>query len=195
MTAEIAESWGAASYEGTLQHVELLHGKRRKLRDVQVQAEEQLIHRVASDFNSGRLSLKELYEFYLRFRAAAVEGFTHRWDSEMPITATKVRGEAERYLRDQPSPDGTWTGTYPLGSQGTPPDYTSVIYVLFDPKNVPCYVGSTYRFRDRMKAHRKAGKNFDCWVAYQCSDREAAYQLEERLLREHKPYLNKKACR
>lgn len=194
MTAEVAEEV-PASYASTLQHIELLHGKQCKLRDAQVEAEEQVLHRLAADYKAGVLEMEDLYRFYLRFRLVAVEGWTHRWDWVMPITASKVRGEAERYLRDLPSPDGTWSGTYPLGGQGAPPDYTSVIYVLFDPKNVPCYVGSTYRFRTRLKWHRKKGKDFDRWLAYRCDDREAAYQLEERLLREHLPYLNKKAFR
>ena len=195
MTAETFEPGGLAAYEATLQHIEMLHGKRCKLRDAQVHAEIQVIHRVACDFNAGLLSAEDFYRFYLRFRLVAIEGFTHRWDARMPMTASKVRGEAERYLRDLPSPDGTWSGIYPLGGQGAPPDQVSVVYVLFDPHNVPCYVGSTAHFRERLKVHRKKGKRFDRWMAYRCEDRDAAYALEERLLREHKPYLNKKIHR
>jgi predicted GIY-YIG superfamily endonuclease len=68
------------------------------------------------------------------------------------------------------------------------------VYVLFDAAGEPCYIGSTQNFRERARVHR-TGIAYERWVAYPCTDREAAYELETRLLKEHKPYRNKKRGR
>ncbi|MBL1120211.1 GIY-YIG nuclease family protein [Streptomyces sp. 110] len=70
-----------------------------------------------------------------------------------------------------------------------------VVYALFDARNDPCYLGSTDQFRTRIGKHVKDGKVFTSWQAYPCPDREAAYVLEDRLLKERLPSLNKKASR
>lgn len=184
-----------ADYGASLQHLGLLADKVTKLNDLRVQAEQQILHRVASDYTNRTISLEDLYEFYLRFRTVALEGFTNRWDEAISVPSLKVRFAAERYLRNRPTPEGTWSGIYPFAGQGLPEDLISVVYVLFDAENVPCYVGSTHRFRKRLQRHRRDGKGFERWMAYRCDDREGAYDLEERLLREHKPYLNRKASR
>lgn len=45
------------------------------------------------------------------------------------------------------------------------------------------------------KAHIRDGKSCARWLAYPCADREAAYVLEGQLLRERKPYLNRRVGR
>ena len=59
----------------------------------------------------------------------------------------------------------------------------------------PLYVGSTHVFAERVKRHYIDGKPVKFWQAYLCSDREAAYQMEDRLLKEHMPVMNRKAGR
>lgn len=76
-----------------------------------------------------------------------------------------------------------------------PPVGVSVVYVLFDVWNEPAYVGSTQDFRVRLAVHRKEKPGLLTWTAFPCADREAAYVLENRLLKEYKPHLNKKASR
>lgn len=93
-------------------------------------------------------------------------------------------------------PDGTWRGEWPLaGSDSLPANGACVVYVLYDTPNEPCYVGSTQNIRARLKRHRMDGKEFAWWSAFGCADREAAYRLEERLLSEWQPYLNRKRTR
>lgn len=183
------------AYDATLQHITFLRAKQSMLHDRQVQAEQQILHRVGTDFANGSITLEELYEFYMRFRTAALDGFTNRWDEAISVPSIKVRFAAERHLRNRPTPEGTWSGIYPFAGQGLPEDLTSVVYVLFDAENVPCYVGSTHRFRKRLQRHLRDGKHFERWMAYRCEDRENAYALEARLLAEHMPYLNRKASR
>jgi hypothetical protein len=93
------------------------------------------------------------------------------------------------------SPDGTWHGTWPLHGGSFPSYGMCVVYVLYDHANAPCYVGSTQNLKVRLKWHAGDGKAFRQWTAFRCADRAAAYALEDRLLAEHKPYLNKKAAR
>ncbi len=108
-------------------------------------------------------------------------------------------GELTKNWRPWHSPNGpagSWFGECPLNDgEPLPPKWTCVVYVLFDHENVPCYVGSTNQFRQRVKRHAYDGKRFVRWVAYPCADREAAFDLEVKLLAEHKPYLNVKAGR
>jgi hypothetical protein len=188
----------AAPYLDTLQHIDLLSERIHKLKRAQASAEEQIIHRIACDYRTGNVGIETVYALYQKLKATAVSGFPFRWSLGMPdeAHATRIRHTVYRKVRHQPDADGNWRGIYPLEpAERFPRTGTSVVYVLFDDANVPCYVGSTSDFRGRSKAHRKEGKAFVCWLAYPCADREAAYALEDRLLREHKPYLNRKASR
>lgn len=192
-------------YEATLFHIELIRNKVNKLLAAQIDAERQLLHRAGRDYVAGRLSNAGLVALYHRYRDTVFpededgqRRFTVKrpsvsglWNEAFPITSDKV-AYLGMYVPN--GPHGSWEGEYPLGYAPRPPDGQSVVYVLFDEANVPCYVGSTQRFKGRLQAHER-DKKFRRWVAYPCTDREAAYQLEERLLREHKPYLNKKASR
>jgi predicted GIY-YIG superfamily endonuclease len=93
-------------------------------------------------------------------------------------------------------PDGTWRGSSPLAEgDHMPARGRCVVYVLYDAAGQPCYVGSTQHLLVRLQSHRHNGKAFTSWTASACADREAAYQLEERLLSEYQPYLNRKRSR
>lgn len=187
-------------YTATLQHVGLIKAKRDKLETAQREAEQQLLHRVALDYRAGRIDIGDLAELQEAFRTASADrGFSTRWNAIVPETWVAVTGHARREGRGwfKPNgPGGTYVGPYPCPHTVPHPRLgTSVVYVLFDWQNIPCYVGSTGQLRIRMKSHEREGKRFTSWQAYLCEDRELAYELEHRLLREHKPYLNKKASR
>jgi hypothetical protein len=184
-----------STYDTTLQHLGLISVRRAKLTAASVEAERQVIHRAASDYAAGQLSLSGLAAFYLRFRDVASEGYTARWNECMPISLPRLRGYINAGRFDDAN-DGTWRGEFPFQpGVSTPIGGVNVVYVLYDADNVPCYVGSTCRFRPRLKRHRAEGKAFVYWMAYSCADRDAAYLLEDRLLHEHQPYLNRRAGR
>lgn len=187
-------------YAATMQHIEIIAKKRETLREAQLNAELQMLHRVGRDFVAGELSFGGLWDVYRRytsFRKAIrpLPSLTSLWDAAIPISMASIRNRPRNY-KEKPKPgvNGIWFGPWPLRNTPTPARDQSVVYVLFDEANVPCYVGSTKRFRIRLSEHHSE-KRFANWAAYECDDRESAYLLEDRLLREHKPYLNKKASR
>lgn len=182
------------SADDPLEHIRRLSAKRQRLELAQVDAELQFCQHAAREWSAGRLDYAELYRLYRTFRELALSGFGQRWVAAVGITA------AEMYHRGRHLPNSTdgqsWVGVAPLPPGDTcPPAGVSVVYVLYDAELVPCYIGSTGGFRDRLKQHLKDGKPAARWVAYPCDSREAAYVLEDRLLREHKPYCNRRAAR
>jgi hypothetical protein len=186
MTAEA----DLGSFDATLQHIELLSARRERLTKAQIEAEEQLVHRIGRAHASGRLAIYDLVELLMRFRDHACPGFSTRWKDAVGIRTQLLHGYA---LFSPNGPNRTWHGSSPPGPRETaPPKGQAVVYVLFDAANEPCYVGSSSNFRARVKQHRRAGKVFVRWCAYLCPDREAAFRLEDKLLREHSLYLNVK---
>jgi predicted GIY-YIG superfamily endonuclease len=198
-------------YQATLFHVELIRDRIAKLLQVQVEAERQVLHRAGRDYAAGELSIDGLLELYHRYRETAcpvradgkrryVErpGFSDLWNEAIEVHSSKVANAAKtawQLKRYEPNDGAGWSGELPLRPKDhRPRTGQSVVYILFDDANVPCYVGSTNGFKGRFYAHLR-DKAFRRWVAYPCADREAAYDLEVRLLREHKPYLNKKVGR
>lgn len=193
---ELAEHIGGEvgrSITDSLQHVELLREKELKLEAARHEAEHQLLHRIGVALRAGEITLAHLVAIYVRYSALGFVGRKTRWDEHIDI-----KWKALPYLaRHLPNgPEGSWVGEYPLDERSVAPKGgLAVVYVLFDVSNEPCYVGSTDAFRTRMAAHQREGKNFVRWQAHPARDREHAYRLEDRLLKEHKPYLNKKASR
>lgn len=177
----------------TLQHIENLYDRAEMLTERRLDAEEQMLHRASAAFRTGRLDAVGLYEIYEQYKALQIPGRMARWNAVMPIKWQQMHNA----VRWQPNEmTGTWSGTWPLSDRDhRPAPRVSVVYVLFDAHNEPIYVGSTADFRIRLKAHAKDGKPFVRWQAYPSADREAAYLLEDRLLRERKPRLNRKASR
>lgn len=184
-----------ASHESTVQHILLMYAKVEKLNRARGEAQEQLIHRLADDYRNGRITAADVYAARVALQGATVPGFKASWDAAMPheLHYSRIVWTAVRYA---PDTDGNWRGEYPFTDASRTPTFgVSVVYVLFDEGNRPCYVGSTGRFRVRLSAHARDGKEFVRWLAYPCKDRNHAYELEDRLLREHKPYLNRRASR
>lgn len=189
----------AAEYDDSIQHLALINAKRQQMYERMLDAETQMFHRLAVQFTAGEVDQWDLVAVLDSYRAVAAVGYTTRWDATVPVSsrtlfglrATAVRRARgiDRHLPNGPA--GTWQGGNPVGrDEARPPNGTSVVYVLYDAGNVPCYVGSTAWFDGRIRQHRHGGKEFARWMAHACADREAAYELERRLLREFKPYLN-----
>lgn len=185
------------SLAGTLDHIARLKQRRVALEQAQHDAEEQLTHRVGVAHRRGELSDRDVADVYYSFRDAAQKepGFAGRWDRAVELDSRTI-ARSRQFQCFPNGPEGSWQGEYPLAaSDAAPRTGIAVVYVLFDETGAPCYVGSTMRFRNRLAQHRRAGKSFTRWSAYQCADREAAYAREDQMLREALPRLNKRGGR
>jgi hypothetical protein len=88
-----------------------------------------------------------------------------------------------------------WDGPEHPISGAHPADWTAVVYVLYGSDAEPLYCGSTEHFLTRLKNHDREGKQFVAWRAVPCADREQAFALEDRLLKQNCPPLNRRAGR
>lgn len=183
----------ATSVESTLQHIRLIQRREARLAQARTDALVQLLHSIGTEFRAGRLTQVQLISLQASVRALGIVGVKTFWNEAVDVEWTSLLTAAKKLPN---GPAGTWVGEYPY-QQGAcvPQSGFSVVYVLFDQANEPCYVGSTKHFSDRLRNHRRDGKQFVRWQAYPCRDREHAYEVEERLLKEHMPYLNRKASR
>jgi hypothetical protein len=193
--SDVTESGGLdPGLMATLQHAEAVSRRRQRLEQAQLEAEEQLLHRAAIQYAAGQLDLDGVHRLHLWFKEFGMPRRSSRWNAAFgAVQWNRVEG----LLRWRPNgPEGTWIGANPLaGSECAPPPGTAVVYVLFDEANEPCYVGSTGDLRARLKAHATDGKQFARWQAYGCESREAAFELEDRLLAERFPRLNRRRGR
>lgn len=183
----------------TAGHIDLVQSKLEKLRDARDDSWAQLLTMVARQYLAGEVNSTQLQQFYRDMRESYGPGWTRVWDAQMPKSVSGNRlahvAARDRRIAEQRNTP-SWSGEFPIDAQDAPLAGISVVYVLFDKTGVPAYIGSTQTFRERMKAHRSIRpKHFARWIAYRCDDREAAYELEVRLLRENLPYLNRKASR
>lgn len=186
--------------DATYQHISMLYRKQQLLRASQIAAEEQFLHRVGSLYAAGTMTEVEMALAYRAYAEYAMTGFMKRWDAAVPVPAGRMQYilcDLKTKQRHAPNgPEGTWRGAWPrTGCDRLPVSGTCVVYVLYDADNEPCYVGSTQDLLARLKDHAKKGKQFVCWSASACKDRDAAYALEVRLLDEYMPYLNKRRGR
>jgi hypothetical protein len=189
------------AYEKALQEIQSLASQRAELTEAQYATERQFIQRLASDFTAGRLDLFGLFAMYGVLKEVARErtptvGLGVRWNEGMPFSVQSLWSRIQRLTAHAPNEDGVWRGSFPFADgERYPARGQSVVYVLYDAENAPCYVGSTKAFRTRLKAHAREGKAFTRWLAYPCAHRAAAYALEDRLLKERTPYLNNRPGR
>jgi hypothetical protein len=191
-TEELPEALHA-SLTATLGHIELIQNKEARLAEARRNALAQALHRIGSDYRTGHLSQVQLCAALARIRTVQMPGRMNMWDEIVGVPWKRV----DQLAKQLPNgPEGSWVGEYPITANAPRPiTGVPVVYVLFDEANEPCYVGSTDKFTTRMNAHVKNGKRFVRWQAHPADDREHAYRLEDRLLRRHKPYLNRKASR
>lgn len=180
----------------TAGHVVTVQEKINRLNVVKEESWIQLLTSASRLYRAGDIGADELLAMGLEMRDSFGLGFTRVWNAHAPIRYGKLRSIVDRQKRDAPNgPLGSWAGTFPLFDQPRPPYGVSVVYVLFDETNNPCYVGSTETFRSRMVEHRSQKPGLRSWAAYPCRDREHAYQLEVDLLHQHKPRMNKRRGR
>lgn len=182
----------------TAMHIDVVQSRLDRLEEVKRESWEQLLTTVARLHRQGRLTTAQLLAFSREMHHSYGPGYSRVWDRNIAIPVKKLRhvvAREERAALDRARPH--WSGTWPLSEHDLAPSIgVSGVYVLFDRDGVPAYIGSSETFRSRMHAHKRNFSGvFDRWVFYVCEDREAAYELEVRLLREKLPYLNKKAGR
>jgi predicted GIY-YIG superfamily endonuclease len=177
-------------YGMTEQHIRLLQAKRDRLTRALVEAEAQYIVAVAREFDSGRIAWAELYRTYQVIRDGGLAGFSSRWLAVLPYTVQKMRLMANA----QEIQEWAGCGTQIEPSGNWPPKGTCVVYVLSRDDGEPTYVGSTHNFSTRLGRHRHAGKAWASWRAYRCRDRQHAYEVEARFLRQFKPEQNKRGA-
>lgn len=183
----------ATSITSTLQHIRLIQEKEARLAAARRKALEQTLHRIGSDYRTGQITHAQLITAFTHVRALEMSGRMSAWDEIVGISHRRLIQMAKQLPN---GPEGSWVGEYPIPMDAPRPIYgVPVVYVLFDDANVPCYVGSTDKLSPRLTAHAKDGKRFVRWHAHPCDDRDHAYRLEDRLLKRHKPYLNRKASR
>jgi hypothetical protein len=181
-------------YEVTLRQIADLGQERDRLTLEKADAEANHLGRIATVYESGAIDMDGLVAAYYEYRQVADPGFSHRWDAAIAVTSAEIVGYARSRPHRQPNgPGGSWSGPHPFDEGPTPGDATPVAYMLYDHLGKVCYVGSTGGFRGRINCHARDGKRFTSWRAYPCSDRDAAYALEMRLIRKHQPYLNKRS--
>jgi len=183
----------AISITSTLQHIRLIQEKETRLATARREALEQTLHRIGSDYRTGGITHAQLITAFMRIRSLEMPGRMSAWDEIVGISHRRLIQMAKQLPN---GPEGSWIGEYPIPLDAPRPIYgVPVVYVLFDDANEPCYVGSTDKLSPRLTAHAKDGKRFVRWQAHPCDDREHAYRLEDRLLKRHKPYLNRRASR
>lgn len=181
-----------SSIDATLAHLVRMRERERRIEAARYEAENQMLHRIGVAHRNGEIDDRQLIAVFEAYKALGSAGRMHRWDAHIDVIWKRM----PHLVNTLPNgPEGTWVGTWPMDGGPRPAPGASVVYVLFDADNEPCYVGSTRTFHERMREHQRLGKRFVRWQAYPCRDREHAYELEVRLLGEHLPHLNRKVGR
>lgn len=183
--------------QATAHHIAAVQAKLDALEAAKGDSWSQILTRAADLYRRGRLTEVDLYGLLSDMRDSFGSGFGKVWDAHIPVSWRRIQTAVERLQRITPNgPEGSWHGTFPIGPNDPYPPYgMPVVYVLFDGTNEPVYVGSTEGFRSRMAPHVREKPGLTRWAAYPCRDREHAYEVEDRVLREHLPHLNRKASR
>lgn len=183
-------SEGPSSYAATEQYIQLIRGKRAQLERVQIDAERQFITCVAREHAAGRVSWTELIRVHRFLREGALPGWYQRWQEELPYSAHELK----RMEAIHETEEWSGVGMDVYNDPGRPPKGAYVVYLLCDDTGEPIYVGSTQSFANRLSHHRR-DKVWASWRAYRCDNRQHAYEVESRFLRQYKPRLNKQGAR
>lgn len=181
--------------QASQEHITKLSEKIDELFWRQLEAEGQVFHRLKCLYQDGSASIVDMLDAYQMWASqVCAEGWHERWaDAGLP-SEDELHSLFVAGLKHQRNEPYGWSGDWKKATAASPmpPRGQSVVYILYDASNDPCYVGSTGDFAKRLADHRRGGKAFIRWAAYPCTDRAAAYLLEDRLLKENMPYLNKK---
>lgn len=204
MTITTTEYTVPEELAASVQHLELLSDsiaaletKLGRLKAARGQTLEQIA--VASKRATHEWSTLEMLDLYEHLNCPGL--FTAWHAAGLPHPA-RMRADAEALRRNasnDPSSRG-WVGEFTGGGFGAvstphPPNWMPVVYVLYAADAEPIYCGSTEHFKPRLKAHYREGKRFVAWRAVPCADREQAYALEDQLLKQSCPPLNRRAGR
>lgn len=176
----------------TLDLADQLQSRRSYFTDRLSESVGQVVHRISTKYHAGVYTMYDVAEAFDRIHALNVPSIGPMWrDAGLPHQAA-----LRHWLSAQPTEeDGSWVGVPDdLCEQITPPLGQPVVYVLYGDDCEPVYVGSTSRFRHRIKDHRKS-KAFAHWKAWPCPTREDAYRREDAMLKGVLPPLNKRAGR
>lgn len=191
----------------SVQHLGLLdvpiksaEARLARLRSARTQTLEQIAvaaKRVGAERSWNLLDYLALYE------EINCPGLFAAWNAVGLPHPSKMRAESDTTQRCAPNDpaSGGWVGGWDWGTPGGPlldaypRDWTPVVYVLYGANAEPIYCGSTEHFRQRLKAHHREGKEFVAYRAVRCADRERAFALEDRLLKQSCPPLNRRASR
>lgn len=182
----------------TAGHIDLVQAKLDKLTAVKEDAWAQVLTAAARLYRADELTTAHLLQLHRDMKLSYGPGFTCLWNRVIPVKSSQLPHFAARERRiAEERARQSWHGTFPLdGSYSVPSKGVACVYILFDKTDVPAYIGSTEQFRTRMGNHRRERPDiFVRWVCYTCENREAAYELEVRLLAENLPYLNRKVGR
>lgn len=198
-----------AGAEATRDHIVAMSRKIGQLREKQAEAEGAFLHRVKTFYLEGVFTVSDLRDIAERWAPCffqddwddrwiqaglpALDTLLDLWIAGLKYTQNGPHGSWTNYdpKWDDALPD--WVSCTPSDENPMPPRGQNVVYVLYDASSTPCYVGSTGDFPARLKWHLKDGKPVRVWIAYPCDTREGAYALEDRLLKQHMPYLNKRS--
>lgn len=171
--------------------VQFQQQERVRATDALVHAEIDFLTTLAERHRAGVVTWAQLdaaYRLVAYNGGFAAPGGVARWKE---IVGVPRSGMIAKVQEEAVNSDGAWSGHTPLEEgEFFPPDDQSVVYLLFDVDNVPVYVGSTARLKTRLAQHQ-SDKVWTQWVAYRCENRQAAYELETRYLRQYKPRYNK----
>lgn len=173
-----------------------LRAKIARLEEARKQTMEQIV------CASKRLAYDERWDSEAMFRLyeeLKTPGFFTAWKSSGLPHPAKLRADVQAMERHRPNDpaSGGWVGEWVNGAiQGNCPEHgRPVVYVLYGADAEPVYCGSSEQFAKRLDAHYRDGKRFVAWRAVPCQSREEAFKLEDQLLKQHCPPLNKRAGR
>ncbi|MFF0822465.1 GIY-YIG nuclease family protein [Micromonospora haikouensis] len=181
-----------------------LHQQVLRVQRLQEQAQAALLLRMKFKLDGGAMDMDQVTDVYMKARDVLSPGFHDQLKAILGPAATGIYGkahhkrvrEAKKARANPNGPGGTWVGTYPFDQYcPMPPKGTPVVYFLYDAADTQVYAGSSSELQKRLVGHARQGKVFVRWSAVPCSDREAAYKLEDQLLRDHKLPLNVRAGR
>jgi hypothetical protein len=178
--------------------IEAIEAKVARLKVVRAETLQQIA--AAAKREAGSWSSVDLLALYDSLNCP---GLHTAWTSAGLPHVQRMRADVADALRAAPNDpaSGGWVGEwnwdgfeFPIPGP-FPANWTPVVYVLYAADAEPIYCGSTEHFLTRIKTHHRDGKPFVAWRAAPCADREQAFVLEDRLLKQSCPPMNKRAGR
>lgn len=184
------------------QSLAVLHDKTRRVKEARRETLVQ-IATAAKRYVDGQPQGTESAFLFDLYESLKTDGLFTAWKAAGLPHPARLRADVGNAIRHAPneSMSGGWVGRWDWDVPGGPlcstypRDGTPVVYVLYGANAEPVYCGSTEHFRSRLNSHDRDGKVFVAWRAVPCRSREDAFVLEDRLLRQSCPPLNRRAGR